>query len=102
MGVAASSSSCIIGIAIFFFYRLYTRTSISRTGNEHSNVKVFDEIELSWIGNERDFDFNSVWSNVYMTNLRDYETSDDEIDDDLCSVVLTNNCQESKTAMLQS
>jgi len=62
---------------------------------------VFDEIELGWIDNENEIGRQSVWSNVYVTKLQDYETSEDENDDDgIYSVILRNNSCEQHNSMI--
>jgi len=96
--IASTTSFCLLCVAIFFFYRLYTHTSI---GKENSNGKVFHEIELGWIDNENEIGRQSVWSNVYVTKLQDYETSEDENDDDgIYSVILRNNSCEQHNSMI--
>uniref|UniRef100_A0A7M5V4T6 Cnidarian restricted protein n=1 Tax=Clytia hemisphaerica TaxID=252671 RepID=A0A7M5V4T6_9CNID len=86
--VITSSVACftLLVVVFLFFYRFVNRTSLSRTKNKkvvnlEQKEEIFDtpikmrDIEEGCVEN---VPIKSIWSNVYITKLEDYETSEDE------------------------
>ena len=102
--VVVLSVACftVLVVVFVFFYRFFNRTSVIRNHKDELNLKQIqnhncnDSFDKVWMSSQMNLDegnhqknteteMKSVWSNIYITKLQDYETTDEEDENLHCS-----------------